>query len=131
MHRLIDLFRRYILSMIDYISMCYMFWFSISGWIDNSPDAGGYIAFCKLTSGLHDSCSVKCSLRIFDDFTWTLFYYGRQVESNQTTLLADIPAILNTGVCVHVCLNLPLVCACVCVLYMPSSYVLQNPESQK
>ena len=106
-----------------------VFWFSISGWIDNSPDAGGYIAFCKLTSGLHDSCSVKCSLRIFDDFTWTLFYYvGRWSLTRPHCLQIFQP--FWTQVCVHVCLNLPLVCACV-VCYMPSSYVLQHPECQK
>ena len=68
-----------------------------------SPDTSDYTTFCKLQSGLHNACTVQCSLRIFADFTWTFFYCGRQVKSSQTALLADIPVFLNTGVCVCVC----------------------------
>ena len=76
-----------------------------------------YTSFCKLRSGLRDSCTVEGSLRIFGDFTWMFFYCGRQVEPSRTALLADIPASLNTGVCMCVCVSTHTPIPVNCVVY--------------
>jgi hypothetical protein len=71
------------------------------GWLDVNELEGlrDHLTFCKLScNSTSGNPQVGFSVRVCEDFTWTVLVGGRQLQPSNCAMLIDLPRSLVTGI---------------------------------
>ncbi len=66
-----------------------------AGWVD-ATQSEGELALCCFSHSAAPTPSIRFTIIIKENFTWTIFFRAQRVETNSSLVLQDVPPILNS-----------------------------------
>ncbi len=67
-----------------------------AGWVD-ATQSEGELALCCFSHSATPTPSIRFTITIKEDFTWTIFFHAQRVETDSSLVLQDVPPILNSS----------------------------------